>query len=67
MRSERSDFNRKTHRHGGGVPSRCGEPLERSLLGGRFVEMHRLRIEFRSEPLDVFPGDSDLTAFETHP
>jgi hypothetical protein len=67
MPSEWSDFNGKTHRHGGCVPSRCSEPFERSLLSGRFVQMERLRIEFASEPLNVFLGDQDLTAFETHP
>jgi hypothetical protein len=36
-------------------------------LGGGFVEVERLRIELRRETLDVFGGDDDLRAFETHP
>jgi hypothetical protein len=66
MRSERSDFDGKSHRHGGCVPARCGEPLEYRLLRGSFVQVHRLRIELGSEPLDVFRGDRNLTAFEVH-
>jgi hypothetical protein len=45
-----SDYQPQSARiigHGGRVPSRCSEPLERGLLGGLLVEMHRLQIEFR--------------------
>src|ERR1700722_5989041 len=67
MRPERADLNRKIHGDGGGVPPRSSQPLEDRILGGRLVQVERLRIEFGRKALDVFPGDGHLTAFEAHP
>src|SRR5260370_39727144 len=62
-----ADLNREVHGDGSRVPSRSSEPFEGRVLGGRFVHVERLRIEFGREPLDVFFGDRHLTALEAHP
>src|SRR6266704_1706861 len=67
MRPERPDLNRKVHGDRGCVPSRGRKPLERRVRGGRLVQVERLRIEFRREPLDIFTRDRRLTAPEAHP
>src|ERR1700733_15668930 len=66
MRPEWPNLNGEAHRDGRRVPSGCGKSFEGGLFGGGFVQMERLRIEFGREPLDVFPGDRNLTALETH-
>jgi hypothetical protein len=60
------DFNDKIHRNGRSVPTRCCEPFEYGFLGGGFIQMERLRIEFGREPLNLFHGDRHLAGFETH-
>src|SRR4051794_34084164 len=66
MRAEGPSLDREAHGNGGGVPSRGSEPPEQGLLGGFVVEMHRLRIELRREPLDVGLGDVNFGGFELH-
>src|SRR5262249_21740595 len=48
------------------MPARSGEAFECRPLGGQFVEMIGLRIEFNREALDVFARYNFFRAFEAH-
>src|SRR6516225_6103728 len=48
------------------MPTGCSEPLQRRLLGRRFVEMVGLRIEFGGKALDVFAGHGFVGTSEAH-
>ena len=66
MRAERPTARGKPHRNRRGVPARRGKPVEHRVLGGLFVEMERLRIEFGGKTQDVFFRHRDLIAFKFH-
>src|SRR5215813_14527700 len=48
------------------MPSRSSEALQRRPLGGRFIEMIGLRIEFTREALDVLARHNFSRASEAH-
>src|SRR5437773_2720812 len=66
MGAKRASLYCKTHREGGGVPSRCCQALENCFPGSVVVQMKRLRIELRGELLDIVFRDPDGLALETH-
>src|SRR5206468_478699 len=66
MRAKRARLYCKTHCESGGVPSGCGQALEKCLLGRFIVQMKRLRIELGGELLDLVFRDLDGFTFETH-
>jgi hypothetical protein len=67
MLTERATFNQQPHCNRGCVPSRCNKTLEKSFGGGVFIQMHRLRVKFGREALDVWGGDLGFTSLELHP
>ena len=46
----------QAHGYGGGVPSAGGEALKKARLGGGFVEVEGLRVEFGGEGFDASLG-----------
>src|SRR3981189_1685 len=67
MRTERPNLDGEVHCYRGRVPPGGCETFEYRIGGGNLVQMHRLRIIFGSETLDVAFGDLNLAAFEPHP
>src|ERR1700689_3196987 len=52
-RQGQTAVNEETHGHGSHVPAAGGESAENAALGSGFVQMERLRIEFRGEGFDA--------------
>jgi hypothetical protein len=48
------------------MPTRRCEPIEYGSLGGGFVQMERLRVEFSSKTLYVVRGDLNFFTLKTH-
>ena len=57
-------FNQQLHGERGGMPSAGRESLENTVLGESLVQVERLRIEIRGEPLDLFCGDLPISCAE---
>ena len=66
MRPKRPAGGGELHGDRRGMPSRCGESSEDGVLGRLFVEVKRLRIEFRGKAQDVFLRHRYLAALEAH-
>src|SRR6185312_5201339 len=67
MGTERPNLDGEVHGDRSRMPSRSRETLECRFCRSGFVQMHRLRIIFRSETFDVAFGDLHGSALETHP
>jgi hypothetical protein len=67
MGTERPNLDGEVHGDRSRMPPRSRETLEYRFCGSGVVQMHRLRIIFRSETFDVGFGDLYVSALETHP
>jgi hypothetical protein len=56
--------DQESHRDRSGVPAACGETSKYRVNGGSFVEVKRLRIEFRGKALDAVRIDADAPGSE---
>src|SRR4051794_7973703 len=67
MGTERPNLDGEVHGDRSRMPPRSRETFEYRFCGSGVVQMHRLRIIFRSETFDVGFGDLYVSAPETHP
>src|SRR6516165_9497204 len=66
MRSKWMQVNGQPHGNRCCMPPRSGEAFQWGPLGRRFVNVIRLGIKLRCEPLDIFARDNFFLALKTH-